>query len=132
MPVYTRDQAPRQVLDLTAALVPRLLEGDDSRLVILRQQFAVATVQSVESDGLGFFVSLSVPDDAPQVQPPSFAGGSALIWLVGHEYPMGVVLFVRDGRLSQLDFYSEAGTPWTEDDVVDRVEDVFPVPVPHD
>jgi hypothetical protein len=130
--LYLRDQAPQQVLDLTAALVPRLLEGGEPQIAALRQQFDVATVESVESDGVGFFVTLGVPDGAPRVEPQSFAGGDADIWLVGHEHPMGVVLFVRHGHLSRLDFYSKSGASWAEGDVVERVDNVLPLPVPID
>ena len=126
-------QAPQQILELTATLVPQLLAGDEPQKVVLRQQFAASRVQSVEGDGRGFFVTLSVPDTVPPVRPDYIAGADADIWLVGHEYPMGVVLFVENGRLAQLDFYGKAGDPWTELDVVDHVDNVVPLYVePHE
>jgi hypothetical protein len=129
---HTADQAPRQILELTATLVPQLLAGDEPQKVVLRQQFAASRIESVEGDGLGFFVALSIPETVPRVEPANIAGADAQIWLVGHEYPMGVVLFVKNGRLALLDFYSEAGDPWTDHDVVDHVDNVVPLYVEPD
>jgi len=71
------------VLALIERLVPLLLAGDDPRLGVLRLQFSLATVESVEMTGVGFFANFSTPPETPRVMPAEFVGGSAEIDLEG-------------------------------------------------
>jgi hypothetical protein len=126
---YAPDEAPRQILDLAALLVPQLLAGDDPQLKVLRAQYEQAHVSSVESSGVGFFVNYEVPDDLAVAIPPAFAGGDARIAIAGVEFGAGCVLFVREGRLSMFETYTYDGS-WPDNAEVLSVDEVFPLVVP--
>jgi hypothetical protein len=124
---YASGQGPAGVLGLINLLLPQLLEGDHPVLAILREQYRLSEVGTVELTGVGFFADLEVPPDVTRVEPASFAGGDANIELVGVQHGAGCVLFVRDGRLSLLEGYTHAGEEWAEDAVVLSVGDVLPI-----
>ena len=89
-----------------------LLDGDEPRLVVLRQQYAAATVKGREFSGVGFFTNFEVPSTAPKVSPPDFElGARTLLQLDGLKHGAGVVLFVRKGILDMLEGYT-FDEPW--------------------
>jgi hypothetical protein len=126
---YAPEEAPREVLDLAALLVPQLLAGDNPQLTLLRSQFEQGRVSSVESSGVGFFVNYDVPTELAIVTPPNFAGGDARIKVAGLEVEAGCVLFIREGRLAFLEAYTY-GERWPEGSEVISVAGVFPLIVP--
>ena len=127
---YAPDEAPRQVLDLAARLVPQLLAGDNPQLKLLRAQFPHARVSSVESSGVGFFVNYDVPEQLAATVPSDFAGGDARIKIAGLETGAGCILFVRGGRLAFFETYVYGDESWSAEAEVLSVEDVVPLVVP--
>jgi hypothetical protein len=126
--VYSGAEAPREVLDLTATLMPQLLSGEHSSLGALRAQYARCSISRVELTGVGFFVSFAVPDDVERCVPAEVAGGDAVIGYAESSIPAGCVLFVRDGLLRELEIYTfDSG--WPEHATVTSVTDVMPLPI---
>jgi hypothetical protein len=126
---YAPDEAPREVLDLAASLIPQLLAGDNPQLKFLRAQFEQGRVSGVESSGVGFFVNYDIPAGLPSVVPANFAGGDARIKVAGLEVEAGCVLFVREGRLAFLELYTY-GEPWPAEAEVLSVDSPVPLIVP--
>jgi len=93
----------RQILDF-------LLAGDLAPLPGLRTQLAHASVIERKYTGVGVFTDMKVPSDIPSVQPANFELGDASYELDGVQDGGGVVLFVRDGRLTTLEVFN-----WTDD-----------------
>jgi hypothetical protein len=124
---YQPLDAPVTVLELVSQLMPMLIEGDHPALVALRQQYSSAQIKEVEMTGVGFFVNFEVRPDAPLADPPDFAGGSATIEITHAPLGAGIILFVRDGRLSFLEGYTYGNDQWAEDAAVLAVKDVKPI-----
>ncbi len=103
----TQEELEHKIMNL-------LLQGEHPALGILRQQYASAEVASREFTGVGFFTRYLIPDDVPLVQPTYIAGGLVELQLEELQYGAGSVLFARDGKLSMLEVYTNAGEPWPE------------------
>ena len=93
--------------------MPLLLEGDDPILAVLREQYRRSTITEVEMTGHGIYAEFDVPGDVPRTDPPSMAGGDAVIELDTSPYGAGCVVFVSDGRLRTFEGYTYDGE-WTE------------------
>ncbi len=126
--LYSGSEAPQEVLDLTAALIPRLLEGDHPALLVLRAQYTQCTITGIELTGAGFFVSFDIPDDLERCVPGNIAGGDAVIRYAESPVQAGCVLFVRDGLLRELEVYTFDGE-WPEHATVTSIEFVMPLPL---
>jgi len=124
--LYSGADAPVEVLDLTAVLVPLLLDGNEPPLEVLRRQYASSSVIRVELTGVGFFVSFGVPDDLERCVPARIAGGDACIRYSESPIQAGCVLFVREGILQELEVYTFDGG-WPEHATVTSVTDVMPL-----
>ncbi len=126
--IYSGADAPVEVLDLTAVLMPQLLNGSDGSLEVLRRQYARCSVSRVELTGAGFFVSFDVPDDLERCVPARLAGGDACIMYEESPIQAGCVLFVREGVLQELEVYVFDGE-WPEHAHVTSVAYVTPLPL---
>lgn len=124
---YPPDQAPESVRVLLKTVLPRLLEGDDPTLAVLRQQLRELTITEVELSGVGFFTHLAIPSHLPTTDPSRIVGGDAEIILSGVEHGAGCVLFVDGGRLSMFEGYTYGGEEWAEDTKVVAIGRVTPV-----
>ena len=113
MHVYSKSDIPSQVSELIANLMPLLLEGDEATLLVLRNQWSVATIASVEYSGAGFFANFSVPDSAMKTDPLNFCGGHADISASGVEHGAGCALDIEQGTLSYLEIFTY-GEDWPE------------------
>jgi hypothetical protein len=120
---YSPTDAPREVLDLAARLMPLLLAGDHPTYSLLREQYARAAIRKVELTGVGFSVTFEVPTDIARTVPAKFAGGNVRIEVEGIKHGAGCILFVRDGVLSVLDGYTYCGEEWPEHPVVAELRD---------
>jgi len=92
--------------DLAQALVPRLLEGDDSRLEILRAQWRAATIDIAGPSNWGFYADITVPPDIARLAVPNRSDGDATIPVEGSPVPAGCVLTLIDGALAHLEVYT--------------------------
>ena len=126
--IYSGPEAPHEVLDLTAELMPRLLDGAHRSYEVLRAQYARCSISRVELTGVGFFVTFNVPDDMERCVPADIAGGDAVIRYAESPIQAGCVLFVRDGVLHDLEVYTFDGG-WPEHATVTSVEFVMPLPI---
>lgn len=124
---YGPGDAPVSVRALLEQVLPRLLEGSDPVLGVLREQLRHATVTSVELTGGGFFAFLAVPPDLPTTDPLRIVGGDAVITLSGVEVGAGCILFVEEGRLSMFEGYTYACEEWAEGAEVLSIDHVRPL-----
>jgi hypothetical protein len=123
---YSREAAPAAVIELVHRLMPLLLEGDDPLLAVLREQYGRSTITEIEMTGHGIYAEFDVPADTPRTDPPSIAGGDAVIELDTAPNGAGCVVFVSDGRLWTFEGYTYDGE-WTETTKVIGVGDVTPL-----
>lgn len=123
---YRPTDIPPSVRSLLSFLLPRLIEGADPALEVLREQYRLAAITTVELSGVGFFVHFEVPPDAPVTDPPDFEGGHAEITLTGATHGAGCVLFVRGGQLSMFEGFTY-DDPWPEDARVVSIRSVVPI-----
>ena len=126
--IYSGSDAPQEVLDLTAVLMPGLLAGENPSYAVLRAQYARCSITRVELTGVGFFVSFDVPGDMERSIPANIAGGDAVIRYAESPVQAGCVLFVRDGLLRELEVYT-FDAEWPEHATVTSVESVTPLPI---
>ncbi len=126
---YTATEAPKEVLDLAARVMPLLLASDDATRIQLRKQYARARIQQVELTGAGFFVTFEIPADVARTTPPNLQGGDVHIRVEGVEHGAGCVLFVRDGVLSMLEGYTY-GEEWPEHPLIVRLREATPLAPP--
>ena len=127
MPKYPANDAPPEVTKLVWQLVPQLIQGDHPALWALREQFRRARITEVWMTGVGFSAEFDVPEDAPLTDPLNLTGGDATITVDGLEHGAGCVLFVRGGRLSMIEGYSNAGEDWPDDAKVLAVSNVVSI-----
>ncbi len=99
----TADCATRDVLELAARIVPRLLAGDHRTMAALRKQYERARVLRVEVTGETFVVDYEIPDGVPRVPPLDFARGDVKIPVAGVGAAPGWRLFVLKGRLASIE-----------------------------
>jgi hypothetical protein len=88
-----------------------LLAGDDSILAILREQFAVATLEGREWTGVGFFTNFAVPATTPRVERPRHFDIEDVDAKIAATR-CGFILFVRDGALSWLEGFTYGDDEW--------------------
>jgi hypothetical protein len=124
---YGPEDAPASVRVLLHEVLPRLLNGNDPALTILRAQLREVTVIDVELSGVGFFAQLAVAPTLPTTDPPRIVGGDAEIVLSGVVHGAGCVLFIDNGRLSMFEGYTYGGEEWNEETEVMSIGRVIPV-----
>lgn len=124
---YGAEEIPASVRMLLQEVLPRLLEGDDPALAILREQLRTVAVTGVDLSGVGFFAYLAVPPGLPNTDPPRIVGGNAEIVLAGVEHGAGCVVFVDDGRLAMFEGYTYGGEEWNEKTEVVSIGRVTPI-----
>ena len=100
---------------LEKKVLEHLMDGDHLVLKVLGKQLDVCGVQERKMTGVGFFTTLTVPDEAPTLgESVNFAFGDVHAELDGREEPVGFVLFVKKGRLHKLEGYTYC-LPWPPD-----------------
>jgi hypothetical protein len=90
----------------------RFLAGNESSLQILQQQLNKAKVMSREFTGVGFFSRFEVPAEAQLSDVLTLTLGDVGAQIEGLTAGAGFVLYVRNGRLKQLEGYSYGDEPW--------------------
>jgi hypothetical protein len=101
--------------DLEAAVLDKLLAGDNPALALLREQRRRLCVKKREYSGVGFFTEFELPPVAPRLPistPIRF--GDVLADIDGMEHGAGFVLFIDNGLLTMLEGYSNANENWPE------------------
>ena len=99
---------------LEESVMALLLSGDEPALVALRTQYQIAEVASIEFSGVGAFVNYRVPEPALITTPANFVLADIELELEQLEHSVSILLFVRDGKLSMLEF-ATIDEPWPEE-----------------
>ena len=103
---FDADIATAEMLRISQALVPLLLQGDDPELEILRNQWRTSNLSISFPSASGFYADISVQQDTPIAAAANQGGGNAEIPVKGETHPAGCVLYVVDGRLKFLEVYT--------------------------
>ena len=102
-----------EFLPIERCLMDALLAGDDPTLESLRAQYAGSTVAKREGTGSGFFLDLSVPEGVSPSAPPALRIGDVVFEFAGFPDGGEAILWVHDGRLSNLEAFARGGV-WPE------------------
>jgi hypothetical protein len=104
-----------QLTGFQRAVLDKILAGDHPALAVLRAQAASARVVRSEYTGAWFWVFFEVADDAPVLSTSieDFHLGDVQAHVEGLNHGAGFVLFVKEGRLDNLEGYSY-DEPWPE------------------
>lgn len=93
----------------------KLLNGDNSKFLILREQLNAAIVTDRKNTGSGFYVNFLVPSNAPRISAnPSFEISNVVGKLNGGKLDVGFVLFVKDGGVSMLEGFTYGSEEWPQ------------------
>jgi hypothetical protein len=93
--------------ELERAVMDAALAGEDSRLVILREQLSMAEVTGRDFTEAGFLTHFSVPGQAACVMEPiKNPIDDVCAELVGEEHPAGFLIWLEDGVLQSLEGFS--------------------------
>ena len=103
---FDADIATAEMLRISRALVPLLLQGDDPQLEILRNQWRTSNLSISSPSAWGFYADISVPQDTPIAAAANQGGGNAEIPVNSEIHPAGCVLYIVDGRLKFLEVYT--------------------------
>jgi len=109
-----------EFLPVERRLIDALLVGDDPVLESLRVQYAQSTVADRDTTGSGFFLDLSVPEGAQSSVPSPLRIGDVVFDFVGVPEGGEAILWVRDGRLAQLEAFARGGV-WPDDAQLESV-----------
>ena len=108
----------QEILAIAAAAYP-------ASATALRQQISTTYVVSYENSGAGFFSDLVVAASAPllaEKSPLDAAYGN----VAGIEHGMGFIVFLKDGRLSMIEGYCNAGEATAEIDFSQATFELMP------
>ena len=95
--------------DFEIKVIDVLLSGADPELASLRAQHAAARVPSREWTGSGVFVHFDVPNEFPSTKISNFHLGDVEMQLAGAKTPAEAILWMRNGRLSSLEYFVYEG-----------------------
>jgi len=118
-------RATSAMRDLAHALMPRLLEGDDSRLEILREQWRAAAIEIVRPSSWGFHVDITVPPAVARLAVRDASDGNAVIPVADSPVAAGCALTLIDGALAHLEVYTPVA--WTTPPVFGAPVDIVPL-----
>ena len=104
---------PSDLEPLEAAVLDKLLSGEQPVLIALRAQLAGATVKSREFTGVGFFTEFALAPEAVPAPVRTLRFGDVQATVSGLNHGAGFVIFVDQGLLTMLEGYSY-GEPWPE------------------
>jgi hypothetical protein len=100
--------------DLERDVITLLLSGDDPDLPALRMQFEHALATNREMTGVGFWTKIATSDADPVPGRQNFELLKATATIPAIDHGAGFVLFVREGRLSQIEGFT-FDEPWPDD-----------------
>lgn len=97
----------QQLSQFEHAVMSKLLSGEHPTLAILRSQLDKAQVASRRWTGAGFYCDFALPDAVLAISSKvDFRISDVIAQIPGLRYGAGFVLFVRSGKLRQLEGYS--------------------------
>ena len=99
-PAELASAAP-EMLRLAHSVIRALLEGDNPFASAARAQWSVASANLVNVSSCGFYVDISVPEDAARLPLPGQGMGEAIAEMRGE--PTWCMLYATDGALRFLE-----------------------------
>jgi hypothetical protein len=104
-----------ELTDLERAVLCKLLDGEDENLAALRRQLEIATVESRDMTGVGFYTKLVVRNGSHRLSDRRSAiFGDVIAEIRGLRNGAGFLLFVTEGLLDILEGYS-TDEPWPKE-----------------
>ena len=98
---------------LEQAVMGKFLEGNVEGLSILREQFESIDVVKREFTGVGFHTTFTLPQETHSLPGNRSLNLDDVVANIGGlKNGAGFLLFIRDGRLCQLEGYSYGGESW--------------------
>jgi len=112
--------------ELERRALEMLLDGADSRLVVLRRQLREAIVERRVSSGAGFFTHLSVAAGIPRLDGSKrLIIGDVYADVTGLQNPAGFLLFVINGAIEMLECFI-VDDAWPDGATIERAYYVHP------
>ena len=102
-----------ELIMLEKDVMEMLLQGENSVLAMLYQQYLISTVKKRELTGVGFFTTFVVPERISSVTNESFTLGDVVAEADGLKHGVGFVLFVTNGIIDMLEGYTY-DEPWPD------------------
>ena len=102
-----------ELATLEKEVMGMLLQGENSVLAMLYQQYLVSTVKKRELTGVGFFTTFVAPKGISSVNNYSFTFGDVVAEMDGLKHGVGFVLFVTNGIIDILEGYTY-DEPWPD------------------
>lgn len=100
---------------LEAAVLDKLLAGEEPELACLREQRRRLHVTKREYTGVGFFTEFGHPADAVQLPTSkSIRFGDVLAEMEGLKHGAGFLLYIDNGMITMLEGYSHASESWPD------------------
>ena len=91
----------------------------------LKRQMERATVVKRENTGSGFFTTIAVSIDAPQLNAPRVLGHETQARVHGLGHDLGFVLFMEEGRMHFLEGYAWGSESTASLDLLDLTFEVY-------
>jgi len=92
--------------NLIKLIMEKLLEGEETTLEILREQFKNGKISETEFTGYGFFSSFVIPDDVSRTKKESFQIDDLHVDVKKLSNGIGFVLFIKNGIINQLEGFT--------------------------
>ena len=101
-----------ELTPLEKAVIDKLLRANGEIFTALRAQAELAKVALRKMTGVGFFTTLSIPNNPRQIDGQSLQLRNVVAEISGLKHGAGFVLFVEDGVLDLLEGYTYGDEPW--------------------
>jgi len=100
-------------IEMEKEVMTKLLDGQDDKLMILRNQYRKALIKKREFSGTGFFTSFDVPNNVPKLEiSKPIQLGDVIANIVDVKDGAGFVLFIKNGTLDFLEGYVYGEEKW--------------------
>lgn len=108
--------------ELEKQVMDKLLQGEQTILKKLNEQYYVSRVVCVEYTGVGFYIDYCVPEQNWNLPKDlDFCFGDVHAYLNNADQPVGFLLWVTDGILDFLEAYTY-DMPWPKEITEYRLE----------
>jgi hypothetical protein len=89
--------------DLERAAIEAIIDEVPNHRLALQEQLRTASVVSRRNTGGGFYAGLATASDAPEIIERKVFGDNVYALIPGLDYGIGLILFMRDGRMHLLE-----------------------------
>lgn len=93
--------------NLEKKIIKKILSGNDPLLSVIREQHKRAQLDSVDETEVGVFFNYTISNKSGLKKfEEDFRIGDVLIYAPNSEFPVGALLFIKNGYLSFLELHS--------------------------